>query len=220
MQKSKLESARAAFPSPGPPSSTTSSGSLPRRRRVPIQIIEPTSERQTTKNQVGDAESKPSTQEPAIPAQLLTKPKPNVKEELMTPISSRSLEASVKLSTLPAPSKPLVSSFAEAKQAREGAKPSLVGGGIFRANGRNTIFPQNDKTAATPPVSAPPPPQTPNKEIQTLESARTGSAKYPVIIHGALSSMTMFNFNKAWEADRSVEQRWRLIMVCRFFYDG
>lgn len=189
---------------------------------MPIQIIEPTSERQTTKNQFADAQSKPSTkptQEPAIPAQLQTQPKPNVKEELMTPISSRSLEASVKPSTLPlssaAPSKPPVSSFAEAKQTREGAKQSLVGGGVFRANGCNTMFPQNDKTSATPPVLVPPPPPTPKKEIR----ASTGPTMYPVNIDRALSSMTMFNFNKAWEADQSVEQRWTLITVRRFFYD-
>ena len=188
---------------------------------MPIQIIEPTGERQATKNQVADAESKPSTVPTQILAQLPTKPKPNVTEELMTPISSRPLDASVKPSTIPpsspAPSKPPVSSFAEAKQAREGARPSLVGGGVFRANGRNTIFPSNDKTSATPPVSVPPPPQTPNKEIRTPESSRTGSVMYPVNILGALSSMTMFNFNKAWEADRSVEQRWKLITVRRFF---
>ena len=190
---------------------------------MPIQIIEPTSERQTTKDHVTDAEAKSSTepiQRPAIPASLPTK----LKQELMTPVSSRPLESSAKLPPLSAAaSKPPVSSFAEAKQARESTKQSLVGGGVFRANGRNTIFSPNDKTSATPPVFVPPPPQTPDKEIQTSESSRTGGpSTSPFNIsqaNGTTQSMTMFNFNKAWEANRSVEQRWKLITVRCFSYD-
>ncbi len=73
VQKSKLEYARASFASPSPPSSSTSAGPSPRRRRVPIRIVEPASEHQTTKGHAADAETRPTTettQESTIPAAL------------------------------------------------------------------------------------------------------------------------------------------------------
>ncbi len=226
VQKSKLEYARASFASPSPPSSSTSAGPSPRRRRVPIRIVEPASEHQTTKGHAADAETRPTTettQESTIPAALS---KPDIKEELMTPITSRTLKLSTNLKTV-SPSSAVTpkppASFAEAKEARGSARTSRVGGGIFRANGRNTVFPANDRTPATSPVSVPPP-QTINKELQPPEGpTRTGTATYPVNIpknSGAMpSTMSMFVFNKTWEANQSVEERWELITVRLLSYN-
>ncbi|KAF8332965.1 hypothetical protein F5887DRAFT_564238 [Amanita rubescens] len=217
-KKSKLESARASFASPSPPSSSTSTGPPPRRRCVPIQIIEPASERQTTRGHAPDAETKLATETKQDSTILVALSKPDVKEDLMTPITSRTLEPSRNLKTV-SPSSTVTpkppASFADAKEARESVRTSRVGGGIFRANGRNTVFPANDRTSATSPVSVPQP-QTTDNGLRTSKSpTRTGLATYPVNIpknSGAMpSTMSMFGFNKTWEANQSVEERWELI---------
>ncbi|KAJ7103106.1 hypothetical protein B0H15DRAFT_1016937 [Mycena belliarum] len=170
------------------------STSTPKRRRVPITIVEPDG-RRITPAQASTA-SVPSgskaTPTPITMAKTST-------DTIMNPISSRPLTApstSNSKAHLPAPSPappqtqaqpqtqtqpqpdpqpkpkpapaPAPASFKDAKSARDTSKPSRVGGGIFRASGENTIFAPRERTyvlAAAAPAFVPnPPPPAPASE--------------------------------------------------------
>ncbi|TFK69509.1 TPR-like protein [Pluteus cervinus] len=119
----------------------------PKRRRVPIQIIEA-----------------PSS------SAIVPKPAAQGSEDSLKPVSSRRLNTpkttpDTTTPTAPEPPSqatppPAPKSFVEAKQAREATKTTRVGGGIFRPSGQHTIFQTRDlpaKTAAseTRPRNAP-----------------------------------------------------------------
>ncbi|KAK2465761.1 hypothetical protein APHAL10511_002305 [Amanita phalloides] len=217
-KKSKIKSAPASLA----PTSSMSSAPPPKRRRVPIEIVESPSQPQTA----SDAQSSKAKAIPEPPQTPSPARNPDIQQETMTAISSRSLGDKTLSPFTPSPTSPppgisqpqpaiptvpraSSATFVEEKQIRESAKPSRVGGGIFRANGRNTIISPNDKTPATPvPVA-----QASHKEVRP--SQMQGLQTYPGNITAGnetiTPSMTMFNFNKAWEANRSVEERWKLV---------
>lgn len=194
-----------------------SSTAHPKRRRVPITIVEPAG---VPSAKIKDTPSTQPTSEPQIPS-AISPPKPDI--DTLQPVSSRSLKASPTSSsstpsnTPPNPSPPPVTqpqpkptSFKEAKQARESAKSGKVGGGIFRASGASTIFPtrespslptesrgltpkgdlvtENDGTMATPPAA-----QTTSPQIVVKAPAN------------------LFEFVKAWTSAVNVEEKWQLI---------
>ncbi|KAH9829630.1 uncharacterized protein C8Q71DRAFT_863017 [Rhodofomes roseus] len=118
---------------PAPPlASGSAPAAAPKRRRVPIEIVE------------GPA---PSTSKAAS---ATAKPADNS----ITPVSSRPLTDSVQ-----GPSSPAPKTFQRAKEARTAARPG-VGGGIFRPNGEHTIFGEKQKQTSSPPAAAPSSPHT------------------------------------------------------------
>ncbi|KAI3621322.1 rna polymerase ii-associated protein 3 [Moniliophthora roreri] len=135
----------------------------PRRRRVPIQIIEasqgtPSAPQGTTTSAVQESSPAP----PPAPAPALTTTEPPA-------------------ATAATPPK----TFQDAKRAREETKPSTrVGGGIFRASGKNTLF--NSKEGSM--VSSPP---APKPNVKT--------------------SANLFEFTKAWGSSNSSVERFQLI---------
>ncbi|KAG8214781.1 hypothetical protein J3R82DRAFT_9917 [Butyriboletus roseoflavus] len=96
----------------------TPKNTTPKRRRVPIEIVE------------GDV---PPSHETRTTTPLKTK-----NTDLLQPVSSRPLKKESKPTTTKAPpSKP--QTFVDAKQAREESKPVRVSGGIFRPTGNHTV---------------------------------------------------------------------------------
>lgn len=144
----------------------------PYRRRIPIKIV--------------DAPSASAL--PSIDAS----------ENKFEPISSRPL-ISERTDAKVAPAPP--SSFKEAKQAREQkseAKPSRVGGGIFRANGQSTIF----KTDPPAPAVKPSGPSHPSN-----------GPEVPKVKPSVSPPSTLFDLNRAWESANTVDQRFDMITV-------
>ncbi|KIL61376.1 hypothetical protein M378DRAFT_858153 [Amanita muscaria Koide BX008] len=112
-------------------------------------------------------------------------------------------------STATLPPKPSQSNFAEAKATRDSSRPSHVGpsagvgGGIFRPNGQNTTFSPRTQTSASASVS---------DTIREAQPPTNSATRFPLnIAIGNGSPMTMFNFNKKWEANPVAEDRWKLI---------
>ena len=99
--------------------------------------------------------------------------------------------------------------FKDAKQARESAKPSRVGGGIFRASGSNTIFtPRNngDPTLADPESST---------SSSSVGPSAKDNSKIPYMPVPKAPN-TLFDFVKSWGSLRSTEDKWQLIIVSIF----
>jgi len=142
---------------------STFASASPQRRRIPIQIVEPTA-RSSSK---APAKTNAGSALPKLPV-----PGEHSENDFMKPVSSRSLtSASTPASTkqyskspttdnnhLPTPSSSLLKSntFKDAKQARESTKPSRAGGGIFRPSGDHTIFDNGEKKGSQPPAGPPP----------------------------------------------------------------
>ncbi|KAJ7750261.1 hypothetical protein B0H16DRAFT_1887875 [Mycena metata] len=138
----------------------------PKRRRIPITIVEPDGRRTTPAAPA--ASTSTSTPKPALKSAL--KASPAEAPDLMKPVSSRPLNAPSSNGSAPAPAPatattpkptpqpvPKPSSFKDAKSARDSSKPSRVGGGIFRASGESTIFaPREGRATATKAEPAPP----------------------------------------------------------------
>ena len=119
--------------------------------------------------------------------------------------------------TLPSPanstngaSKP--NSFKDAKQARETAKPSRVGGGIFRASGSNTVFTPRDNgnpTSADPLKSDSSSTSPFSIQLSAKGDSNSKTSHVPV----PKAPNTLFDFVKSWGSLRSTEEKWRLINV-------
>ncbi|KAL0960856.1 hypothetical protein HGRIS_005872 [Hohenbuehelia grisea] len=195
-----------------------SNASVPKRRRVPITIL--------------DSSQASSSQSP--PANGGVQGTPSIGNTLLTPVSSRSLNASSGVSPpkpstgnssvappsatvpkttdsatpSPTPVPPKPSSFKDAKSARESAKTSRVGGGIFRANGSSTIFTHlgdttSDKTSAEKPLGPKPDifaaPKPQNSRIRK-------TPQRPLDI-------SLVEFEKAWRNLASPAERWDFFSV-------
>ena len=100
-------------------------------------------------------------------------------------------------------------SFKDAKQARESAKPSRVGGGIFRASGSNTIFTPRDNGN---PTSA----EDPQKSDSSRPSAKDDSNLKTSYMPVPKAPNTLFDFVKSWGSLGSTEEKWQLINVSIF----
>ncbi|KAJ7201254.1 hypothetical protein GGX14DRAFT_655950 [Mycena pura] len=198
----------------------------PKRRRIPITIVE-ADDRRLSDTPVEEPRAPPAAKPPSTSNNA---PKPGLKTriteptDMMEPISSRPLHASSSNGTVSTPptssvarpqpaaqptSKP--SSFKDAKNARDNNKPSILGGGIFRASGENTIFARNPTptkqetplTAATPPVEKHvPPPPAPAPAVTSATNASPAQIKSP---------MTLFSFTRAWESTSDPTARFALL---------
>ena len=122
--------------------------------------------------------------------------------------------------TLPSPanstsgaSKP--NSFKDAKQARESAKPSRVGGGIFRASGSNTVFTPRDN--GNPTLADPPKSDSSTSSFSMRLSTKDDSNSKTPYMPVPKAPNTLFDFVKSWGSLRSTEEKWQLINVGIFF---
>lgn len=113
-------------------------------------------------------------------------------------------------------------SFAQAKQERASAKPSRVGGGIFRSTGESTIFsprgdtpPATKRTSALEEVKDSPvlfPPQSPPDVVLSRDPQWT--AIPPQVTGVPLQApTTLFEFSRAWNVLRTPATKWSLLTV-------
>jgi hypothetical protein len=107
---------------------------------------------------------------------------------------------------------PKPTSFKQAKEARESAKSSKVGGGIFRASGASTIFP----TRESPSLPTQSGGLTPKGDVVmendgTMASPPAAQTTSPQIVVKAPANL--FEFVKAWTSAANVEEKWQLINV-------
>ncbi|KAI0293584.1 hypothetical protein BC826DRAFT_1105016 [Russula brevipes] len=119
-------------PLPAPAPLSLSPTAPPKRRRVPITIVE-------------------GSGGPSWPSPSASDAQPT--DDLLNPISMRLLTPSTTL-----PDQPNPPSFREAKQVREAKSAGRVGGGIFRMSGNDTLFKTREvPTPAYAPAVADPP---------------------------------------------------------------
>jgi hypothetical protein len=127
---------------------------------------------------------------------------------------------------------PTNASFQQAKQARDTARPSRAGGGIFRSSGQSTIFAsrggEEDATAKSRVEEVQ---ETPEVEMKSPSPAHAPEvvsqpATVPSVseLAATIASLTLpkapttyFDFNRAWHSSRSPEEKWALINVRTFF---
>ncbi|KZP26273.1 hypothetical protein FIBSPDRAFT_949450 [Athelia psychrophila] len=198
----------------------------PKRRRIPITIVEPNSPSSATAK--GKAKSKANaTKTPSLPSTSA--------DDLMKPISSRPLTsasegktttpvAATSLRTVsatdvkavlqgestPTPistpavsvSAPKPSSFKEAKQVRESSKPSRAGGGIFRPSGEHVAYDKGEKLNPAALSSAT------THDVTAAEASVT-----PAPVAKAKPPMSLFDFTRAWESllPDEVREKWALL---------
>ncbi|KAF7347448.1 hypothetical protein MVEN_01500800 [Mycena venus] len=198
------------------PADVSSSKPTPKRRRIPITIVE--------------ADGRRSTPTPT-----------NAEEapDLIKPVSSRPLNAPSSTTAAPPPKPaaqptPKPSSFKDAKSARDSSKPSRVGGGIFRASGDNTIFtpregkqPAPAKQDAAAPKPEPAPASTKQDAPSSTPPAPAPVPKLPLPIpvqNSAASAaakvkspMTLFDFTRAWESASDPAARLALSLCASCF---
>jgi len=149
---------------------------------------------------VQPADTRPNILEP-ISSRPLNPPAPDA--------SSRSSKVSLddppsERKSPPTPTLPLgaskLNSFKDAKQARESAKSTHVGGGIFRASGRNTLFTPRDN--GSPTLTNTPKDDSNSKTSSYFPTTSVAVLKAPT---------TLFDFVKSWDSLRSTEEKWQLI---------
>lgn len=187
--------ASTSTPSPPPPAPK------PKRRRVPIEIV--------------DGPTLPSATSPVLTkARDLLDP-----SDLMAPISSRPLASPSSDSSAQA------QTSKAAKEARSAARPPGVRGGIFRPNGKHTIFGENRSehaSGATPatapsPENAQPPTTKPSlPDSQIVQPATPSQVRIPQNNkHGARrrTPWTLFDFSREWDKCSTPEDRWALLTV-------
>ncbi|KAF8257306.1 hypothetical protein EI94DRAFT_1671024 [Lactarius quietus] len=187
--KGKTRTAPADITAPPLASSTSSPATPPRRRRVPITIV--------------DSDDAPANAEPT--------------NDLLNPISSRLLSTSVDPKSTTAPTadatpttptpKPEPASFKEAKQVRDEKNVGRVGGGIFRVSGNDTVFKTRDV-----PVAAPKDPAHPTANLAASVSSAPPPARssQPTPLP---PPRTLFEFTRVWEGIPASDTaaRWALL---------
>ncbi|KAI0699139.1 hypothetical protein BC835DRAFT_1461661 [Cytidiella melzeri] len=187
--KLKKKAAPRGISTPVPSSSTA----VPRRRRVPITIID-----------TDESSSHSPTFKDASPAP--------VEKDFLQAVSTRPLDgAKASSSAIPTTSNVKKSTtFKEAKQARE-AQQTRPGGGIFRRDGQHTLFDTRSTTSSAPPLKHDDSPSTNAEATSPLLTPppNTASAKpppAPFVTNGF--PMTLVNFNRNWDLLRTPEARW------------
>ena len=215
-----------------------------KRRRVPIKIIEPPSAAAsaTLSAVPGPSPSKPHESPVVESSSRAVRPaSPNSRTDTLEPVSSHSLKllgtdapgnSKVSLTTgtdltdndqnfslegrnAHAPTHPSPpNSFKDAKQARESAKPSRVGGGIFRASGSNTIFTPRDYS--NPTLADHPKSDSSTSSFSVRLSAKEDPNSRTSYMPVPKAPNTLFDFVKSWGSLRSTEEKWQLINVSIF----
>ncbi|KAG7439204.1 uncharacterized protein BT62DRAFT_773219 [Guyanagaster necrorhizus] len=155
--------------------------SKPTRRRIPITIVEDTVEKPSASGISSMSEKIEPFTQPVATKQTEIQPIQASKEERTS-------------------STPQVT-YTEAKRSRDDVKTSRVGGGIFRSDGPNTIFPtrevtvpkSNDAKAATYPIT---------QNFPASTAPKSPSVPVP---------KTLYDLTKAWDMHPSTEERFRII---------
>ncbi|TDL23198.1 hypothetical protein BD410DRAFT_787515 [Rickenella mellea] len=166
-----------------PSSSQAGSTSPPKRRRVPIEIVESSTARPSTID-VGHDLNPVSTR--------TLSPTPNV--PLPKSSGSTSSVASPRVAASKAPEVP-----------SDRPKPK-VGGGIFRRTGNHTVVqsPKEDNNAKLSKSAD-------DTTVKQSTSAHLESASLVSVSVAPKSPMTLFSFRRAWEAHDDPTDRWNLI---------
>ncbi|KAG2060663.1 TPR-like protein, partial [Suillus hirtellus] len=145
-----------------------------KRRRVPIEIVEEASRQLKGLGDHGllqpiSSRALPRSNEPSLSS---IKPDQSTTPPLPKQVTSAKTE-----------------SFKDAKQLRDTAKPSRIGGGIFRPSGNHTVF-RNDKLSGAAPVTT----------------------SLPALVNTVPQApITLFNFTKMWESHMKDEDRWNIL---------
>ncbi|KAF8817206.1 hypothetical protein BYT27DRAFT_7153875 [Phlegmacium glaucopus] len=199
----------SAVPVPGPPKPQethvleSSSQAVPPASNPKTDTLEPVSSRSLKLSATVSSSGKASQDTD------------NDKNAPSRPKTSPSADSHVPSPPNPTPSPPAnptngtfkPNSFKDAKHARESAKPSRVGGGIFRASGSNTIFAPRENgnpTSADPPKS--------DSSTSSLSTGLSAEDDYKTAYTPAPKAPnTLFDFVKSWGSLRSVEEKWQLI---------
>ncbi|KAF8879478.1 hypothetical protein BD779DRAFT_1551728 [Infundibulicybe gibba] len=218
----KADKAKVAHATSNSATTTPKPPTPPVRRRVPIKIIEgPNTSASPTQNpnqapiRDGPSDSPPPSDllspvssRPLAPEATSFPPPPRQVEGKPGPLTSTSDNKTATAPPAPTPAATTQEkkTFQAAKNARDAAKPTRVGGGIFRSSGQYTIFPSRgdppistQTTAATSvPGASGPSPSTPTENTPR----RTPSTQKP--------PKNMVEFTRAWEA-ADMETRWDII---------
>ncbi|KAJ3872994.1 hypothetical protein F5051DRAFT_506809 [Lentinula edodes] len=192
----------------------------PMRRRVPIKIIESASdETQKATVSVKDSRSKISSSSTKISEKVITNHASPSHSTPTDPLAApKSPEATATITPiLPVPPSPQdsakpKSSFQEAKRARNEKEGNIsrVGGGIFRASGKNTIFTRSTTGG-----------DGGNKNEQDANPKDTKDAEgspapaWGADVHLGTATTTLFEFTRGWSrlSGSSVEEKLRYIMT-------
>ncbi|KAG6815326.1 hypothetical protein H0H87_002938 [Tephrocybe sp. NHM501043] len=218
-----------------PTNALDSSKPTPKRRRVPIKIIdgaEAGSVGNSTSTEVPKATGsssvpKESSGEPSVSKRTPTMTA-TASQDILKPVSTRTLKPEASsaaltphtssLSSPPplpepaavhvmpsAPRSEAPRTYKDAKQARENGKTSRIGGGIFRASGESTVFPTKDYPVPSASVARGDP-------VQQRQTASTVLKPVTPIIPEQ-PPKTLFDFTRAWNANPTTPARWGLVLV-------
>jgi len=157
-----------------------------KRRRIPIEIIDPISSNNPSAN-------------------------PKEPVELLTPVASRSL-----LSSSPGPSATPANEPSSSTQRAIPSNPPKVTGGIFRPNGQHTIFKSsapNNASRDIPTGAAQPNAPAPNNQPRSLSKAAAAESSPSGPLTQASLASSLFAFSKSWESSSSSQDRWELLLT-------
>ena len=213
------------------------SSSAIKRRRVPIKIIEPPSaatsstvpvpspSKPLSSNARTDTLEPVSSQSLKLPATDTPSGNSKVSSTTGKDFTDNDQKVTFESRTPPTPTLPSSAnstsspskptSFKDAKQARESAKPSRVGGGIYRASGSNTVITPRDNGI---PILADPPKSDSSTSSFSIRpsSAKDDSNSKTSYVPVPKAPNTLFDFVKSWSSLRSTEEKWQLINVSLF----
>jgi len=162
--------------------STSAESSLPKRRRIPIEIVEPQAEQEH-----------PSSSPVAINVG------PTKEDGLLEAVSTRSLtqgNASKPSPTPPSnPPQETSPSFSTSRNRVPTPVPARAGGGIFRSSGDHTLFDPNRQNGT--------PKQTSSAAKATGESRPSPAPTRP--------PMTLLQFTRSWENNKEDRRRWETL---------
>ncbi|GAW09897.1 RNA polymerase II-associated protein 3 [Lentinula edodes] len=186
----------------------------PMRRRVPIKIIESASdETQKATVSVKDSRSKISSSSTHPSEKVITNHASPSHSIPTDPLAApKSPEATATITPVPPSpqdsSKPK-SSFQEAKRARNEKEGNIsrVGGGIFRASGKNTIFTRSTTGGDKNEQDANP--------KDTKDAEGSPAPAWGADVHLGTATTTLFEFTRGWSrlSGSSVEEKFRYIMT-------
>ncbi|KAK0188216.1 TPR-like protein [Armillaria mellea] len=157
--------------------------SKPMRRRIPITIVDDTVDKPPSASVTS---SKPANIEPAA------RPAPIKRVDIHPRQAPKEEHAS---STPQA-------TFKEAKRSQDDVKTSRVGGGIFRSNGSNTIFPTRDVTI---------PKSNNTKTVPSHSMEHDPPASIPLEAPSIPAPKSLYDLTKAWDMHRSSKERFQII---------
>ncbi|KAJ3910455.1 hypothetical protein F5879DRAFT_983882 [Lentinula edodes] len=186
----------------------------PMRRRVPIKIIESASdETQKATVSVKDSRSKISSSSTHPSEKVITNHASPSHSIPTDPLAApKSPEATATITPVPpSPQDSLKpkSSFQEAKRARNEKEGNIsrVGGGIFRASGKNTIFTRSTTGGDKNEQDANP--------KDTKDAEGSPAPAWGADVHLGTATTTLFEFTRGWSrlSGSSVEEKFRYIMT-------